>query len=439
MSIRYLTVAAILGLAAGAFAEVRWGQVELAFFRVRGESGQMVDLPTKGIVLPVRMERISARPMGQAGGKVDGGGGDVFPSAHTIYQNNLGTNYFYPDSPSSLDDINCIPSGNGEWWTALTLGVHTEFGNPSAKVMNRQLGWTSYVQGRGAGVQAFDNLATDVGWVFQPGQFPPGSWMYTIPIQQYWALIPDWNKPRIPAGVLYFAQEWRAYDVNGNGMFLDQDFASVFSGDGDPQVGFSQDNFWHDFDPFPNGIFSEDEFDYFGGPPNQANFLMAVDSQSVGVTDPVRPTSVSLFRGTYVSGNVGSFHFIDQNYYRANKGLVINQAEAPIQIILEGFSPTANVTALSLDMVTSVSTAGLQQKLELFNFVTSQWVQVDVRAPSTSDTHLTIGAPGTPTDYVDVPNGNVVRMRVSYKQTGPTASLNWGCKVDLANWLVTHP
>jgi hypothetical protein len=439
MSIKYLTVVALLGLAAGAFAEVRWGQVELAFFRVRGENGQMVDLPTKGIVLPVRMERIHASPNGKSVRKSGAGGGTVFPTAQTIYQNDLGTNYFYdPDGPSSLDDINIIPNGNGQWWHELTLGAATENGN-SVKIMNRQLGWTTYVQGRGPGVQAFDNLVTDVGWVFQPGQFPPGAWKYTIPIYQYWALIPDWNKPRVPSGLLYFAQEWRAYDINGNGAFLTSQFSPVFSGDGDPQIGFSLDNFWPDWDPVPDGIFSEDEFDYFGGPPNQANFLMTVTSQSVGVTEPVRPTSVSLSRGTYISGNVGSFHFVNQVYYQANKGLVMNQTEAPIQIILEGFSPASNLTAMSLDVVSMVTTSGLQQKLELFNYQSSQWVQVDVRAAPVSDTRITVGAPGTPTDYVDVANGNVVKMRISYKQTGPTAILNWGCKIDLANWLVTHP
>jgi len=427
----------MLCLAVSAFAEVRWGQVELAFFRVRTEDGRMVELPTKGVVLPFRMERIKARHSSQARPPVASLSQPVFPQAQLVYKNNIGTNYFYPGGSSALDDINILPAGNGEWWYDLTLGVHTEFGN-SVKIMNRQLGWQTFVSGRGNGVQAFDNLVFDVGWVFQPGQFPAGDWTYTIPIHNYWAQIPNNEKPRVPNGLIYFAQEWRAYHIFGNGAFLEGDFSPMFSGDGEPTVGSSSDTFWYDWDP-TDGIFAETEQDFFGGPPNQANFLMTLTTAASGVTDVVRPTSVTRVRGMANGGNVGSFHFVDQNYYKVNKGITVNSSEAPIQIVAEGFSPSASLTSLALDIVTQVNTPGLQQRVELFNFATNQYVLIDQRAAPTTDTRYTIGAPGAPNDYVDVPNGNVVRMKISFKQIGPTAFSNWGCRIDLGNWLATHP
>lgn len=437
MSNRFLPVLALFGLAAGAMAEVRWGQVEIAFFRVRGEDGRMVDLPTKGIVLPVRMERIKARPITEHVPPRVNNETPLPPAARLVYSNDLGSNYFYdPDGASQLDDINILPEGNGELWYDLTVGCNTVNGN-AVRVMNRQLGWQSYVTGRGTGVQAFDQLVFDVGWVFQPGQFPPGTWKFTIPIHNYWAQIPANNRPRVPNGLIYFAQEWRAYNTQGEGAFLKGDFSVIFSGDGDPTVGFSEDGYWNDWEP-TDGIFSETEADYFGGAPNQANFLMSLTTGQTGVTDTIKPTSVQLFRGLPGGGNVGSWHFVDQNYYRANKGFVVNSNEAPIQLIVEGFSSTAALTGLSLDMMTQVNTPGLQQKLEVFNFVTNQWVTADTRSAPTVDTRITVSAPGTPSDYVDVPNGNVVRMKVSYKQVGPVTQSNWGCRVDLGNWLATH-
>lgn len=439
MSNRILTLAALACAAVSSFAEVRWGQVELAFFRVRDEDGRMVDLPTKGIVLPVRMERIDARPVNQTRNPFSAFQfPPTFPEASTVYQNDTPSNYFYdPQGASSADDINILPSGNGQWWYDLTLGVNTVLGN-SVKVMNRQLGWQFYTEGLGHDVQSLTSLVFDVGWVFLPGQFPPGSWKYTIPIHNYWSQIPNSNKPRVPNGLIYFAQQWRAYHILGEGAFLDGDFSSVFSGDLQPQVGSSEDVYWGDWDPM-NGTYAEDEVDFFGGEPNFANFLMTLSTQATGVTDTVRPTSVSLFRGIPNGGNVGSLHFVDQNYYRANKGFTVNAQEAPIQIIMEGFASTASLTGLSADIMTQANTGGLQQTVDMYNFTTNQWVQVDQRAAPTSDTRLTVGAPGTPSNYVDAPNGNIVRMRVSFKATGLTTLANWGCRVDLSNWLASHP
>ncbi|MBS1721711.1 MAG: hypothetical protein JSS66_01760 [Armatimonadetes bacterium] len=439
MSNRFLAVVASLFLAASGFAEVRWGQVEIAFFRVRNEAGQMVDLPTKGIVLPVRMERINAHPVGQ-GGPASFSSFFEEPLATKVYENHRGTNNFYdPGGPSALDDITILPSGNGQWWSDLTLGVATSIGNPSVKIMNRQLGWTTFTAGRGAGVSAFSNLVFDVGWVFQPGQFPVGNWEYTIPISQYWSQIPPSNMPRVPQDLIYFAQEWRAYNIFGEGAFLTNQFSPIFSGGGPPTVGSSEDVYWNDWDPQPDGIFDETEQDYFGGSPTEANFLMVLNTQQSGVQETVRPTSVTLFRGVANGGNVGSLHFVDQNYFKAKKGVTLNQSEAPIQMICEGFASTGNLTAMVADVMSKVNTTGLTQIIEMYNFVSNQWVLVDQRAATTTDSRLTVGAPGNAAQYVDTANGNIVRMKISYKVTGPTTQTNWNCSVDLQNWITTHP
>src|SRR5256885_2000942 len=105
------------------YAEVRWGQVELAFFRIRGEDGRMVDLPTAGVVLPVRMERVQGRSIFTPRAPVPYFDAPVFTDATLVYMNDLGTNYFFnPDGSSALDDINILPAGNGQDWYDLTIG-----------------------------------------------------------------------------------------------------------------------------------------------------------------------------------------------------------------------------------------------------------------------------------------------------------------------------
>lgn len=443
---RLFALAALLTLAMNAFAEVRWGQVELAFFRMRGEDGQMVDLPTKGIVLPVKIETIRATPHRPTAHNYTPGVEQFFPSTNQVYLNDKGNGfYFYdPAGPSACDDINILPVGNGQWWYDLTVGCFTLNGNMSRKVMLRQLGWNTYVSGLGAGVSAVQGLVFDVGWVFLAGNFPPApdpetAYKFTIPIHNYWAAIPNSNKPRVPNGLIYFAQEWRENHAQGEGAFITNDFAPVFCGGGDPTMGTSTDNYINDWDPQPNGIFDETENDFFGGPPNEANFLMGLVTQSAGVNETVKPSIVTLFRGSYVGGNVGSFHFVDANYYRANKGFVANPTENPIQIILEGFVSTAALTSASIDIESSFTNNSFDQIIEAWNYTTNAWVQVDRRHIGMTDTHVTVGIPGTASQFVDAPNGNVMKMKISFKQTTFVPNPVYGCKINLANWITAHP
>lgn len=447
MTKRILALVALVSLASGAFAEVRWGQVEIAFFRIRGADGQMIDLPTKGIVLPVKMERITVTPKFPLPHTYSQGETNIFPQVNEVYKNDKGegTYFFDPNGPSSCDDLTILPSGNGQNWYDLTVGVYTVNGNPNRKVMLRQLGWNNYVSGLGPGVSALQGLVFDVGWSFQPGQFPPApdastAWKFTIPIHNYWAALQlDNNMMKAPQGLIYFAQEWREWNAQGEGAFIINDFAPVFCGNGDPTIGSSTDNYINDWDPQPDGIFDETENDYFGGPPSEANFLVDLTTQASGVNETVYPDSVTLFRGSYQGGNNASFKFIDQNYYRANKGFVANPTENPVQIILEGTVSTANLTGLSIDVVSSFSNNSFDQIIDAWNYTTSQWIQVDRRHVGLSDAHITVGVPGVAAQFVDAAHFNVMKMRISYKQTNFIPNPVYGCKIDLGTWIASHP
>lgn len=438
---RFITALMAIVLGATAMAEVRYGTVELEFFRMKDQEGRIVDYPTQGVVLPVRFERISARPVGSPKGpkQVLMNGGLEYPENVTIFRNDRPSNLFYsPLMASALDDWTTLPSGNGKWWYDITLAVHASQGN-TVRIMNRQKGWTRYIAGRGAGVSAFDDLVFDVGWVFQPGQFPAGDWQYTIPIHQYWSILNLQNNvPRVPNGLIYFAQQWRAYSTNGEGAFLDGQYSVVFSGDGDPQTGSSGDQFWYDYDPAPNGIYDETEADWFGGPPNQANFMARVTVQDTGVQEILKPTSYIWRRGFHAGGNVGSLHNVDGNYLRANRGVTPLPNDPPLQLEVEGFASTQNLTSISIDLVSSANTAGLQQKVYFRNFTTNTWVIGDTRNVSTSDQRIVVAAPGNPSDYVQS-GGNTVRALVTFGSTGPIAQPNWQGSFDLLNWITTKP
>jgi hypothetical protein len=438
---RLITALTAVVLGAPAWAEIRYGSVELAFFRMRDQEGRMIEYPTRGVVLPVRFERIQARPVGApvrprqvfATGKLE------HPENVVIFRNDRGTNLFYaPFMASALDDWTTLPSGNGKWWYDITLGVHASQLN-TVRIMNRQKGWSRFVAGRGAGVSAFDDLVFDVGWVFQPGQFPAGDWMYTIPIHQYWSVLNLQNNvPRVPNGIIYFAQQWRAYATNGEGAFLEGLYAPIFAGDGDPQVGTSADQFWYDHDPVPDGTYDETEVDYFGGPPNQANFLAVVRVQNVGVQEVLKPTSYVWRRGFHSGGNVGSLHNVDSNYLRGRRGVTPRITDPPLELEVEGFASTTGLTSIAIDLVSSANTAGLLQKVYFRNFATNSWVLGDTRNVTTTDQRILVAAPGNPSEYVE-PGVNTVRALVTFGSSGPISQPNWTGSFDLLNWITTRP
>lgn len=421
---------AALGLASAGLAQVHHGTAEVVFGRYLGVDGKVHHVG--GFTIPFTFEKIDARRVGTP--RKNRGAGDLeSPADTTIYMNDRGTNYFYtPEMASALDDVSIIPAGNNQKWRLLTLGVNTE--RTLGRVMLRLRTWRDFVSGLGAGVSAFYTELWDYGIGIETSQFPtPGAYKFTLPL--YTNSLIDM---RVPNQQCFFAQQWREYNIFGEGAFLENEMSPIFSGDGGPTIGVSDDLFWYDWDPSPNGIYDETEQDYFGGAPNEANFLLTATIGQSGTLETLRPTSYTWFRGTHVAGNVGSLHFSDDNRLQGNRGVVANAQEAPIQLVMESFSSTANITAMSLKVESLVTSTGLQQELQLYNFTTGQYVSIDTRAATLTEQTVNVSVPSNPEQYVE-PGSNTVRAKILYRKVGPTSAGNWGCRVDLGNWEVIRP
>lgn len=421
---------AALGLATSGLAQTFHGTAEVVYGRYLDQDG--VVRHVGGFTIPVTFERIDARPAGTP--RHNRGAGDAeLPADTTVYSNDRGTNYFYtPEMASALDDVRIIPAGNNQKWRLLTLGVNTT--RTSGRVMLRLRTWRNFVSGLGAGVNAFTTELWDYGIGIETSQFPgPGAYKYTLPL--YTNSLIDM---RVPNEQCYFSQQWREYNIFGEGAFLVNQMSPIFSGDGGPTIGSSDDIFWYDWDPAPNGIYDETEQDYFGGAPNEANFLLVATIGQSGTLETLRPTFYQWFRGVHVGGNVGSLHFSDDNRLQGNRGVVANAQEAPIQLVIESFASTTNITSMSLKVESMVTSTGLQQELQLFNFQTNQYVSIDTRAATLSEQTINVSVPSNPQQYVE-PGSNTVRAKILYRKVGPTSAGNWGCRIDLANWEVIRP
>ncbi|MBA3726438.1 MAG: S8 family serine peptidase [Armatimonadetes bacterium] len=116
------------------------------------------------------------------------------------------------------------------------------------------------------------------------------------------------------------------------------------------------------------------------------------------------------------------------------------------QVITEGYglateedfgatSGTSNPTSMFFVVESAGSTNNLQQRIEMFNFVTGQWVLARVDPIGVSDATHAAAAPGPQSNFVD-PNTNAVLARVGARSTGPSFMFPWHYRIDLVGWFI---
>ena len=147
------------------------------------------------------------------------------------------------------------------------------------------------------------------------------------------------------------------------------------------------------------------------------------------------PTNFSLFRGILASGQLSDLFQVDSGYVVGRPGLVLNATEAPLQVIIEGPSPTLNPTDLTFDVATKATATTLEQQVSLFNFQTNQYEVLDTRSATLSDNSIVVPTTGDRSRFVN-PSDFKMRSRIAVRQTGPVAT-PWSHSTNLSVWTVT--
>lgn len=423
--------------------DIYHGVMTVEFGFVTDAHGQKVDIT--GVEIPYRAERISAyearlakflnlAPRRQTetmqprmeSRSDDGGGNFGLAGANTtVYRNDNGngTYFFTPEMPSALDDLLLTSAGNNAIWKELTIGMDITYSN---LFLIRWIGWNNFTP-QGPGVNAFTNNLFDFGGPFIPGA--PGQYKVTFDLT---------NAPlaSTPNGRVYFAQQFREFNQTGTGQFLDGQVSPIFSGGG-VNIGSSEDIFYYDYDGgAPDGIYAENEVDFFDGPPNHANFLLQI--MVGGTSTLVKPASFTPFRGQVVGGNLASLWFSDNNYLRMIPGITMNQFEHSIQLIVESFAPSANIQSMRLDVESAANLGGLNQTIQFWNFATNQWVDIRTDPITQTDTTFQALAPSNPSQFVH-PTDNTVRARIQVKPGGIILFYPYEVRFDRTEWTIVTP
>ncbi|MCW5935753.1 MAG: choice-of-anchor B family protein [Fimbriimonadaceae bacterium] len=193
------------------------------------------------------------------------------------------------------------------------------------------------------------------------------------------------------------------------------------------------------FDTYPNG----DPKQYagsWGNYPFLPSGVCAISDMQRGlfIVDVTEATQVKrdttafrIFRGRNVGGDLPDLLVEDGNVLRIGKGVVPNQSEPPINVEFDADGRWEDISRLRVTVRHSVSTSGLTQAIEAFDWVANSWVTLQTGPAPTTPTTLTAIAPN-PDRFVQAGN-KTVRTRLTVKQTGPTSASDWTSSIDLAN------
>lgn len=141
--------------------------------------------------------------------------------------------------------------------------------------------------------------------------------------------------------------------------------------------------------------------------------------------------SLSIFRGFLTGGGLPELTTSDDQYLTVSAGITLFAGESPAQIVLDGTSPCEDPTQIRFELEAGVSTPGLLQTVDMFNFDTLLWEQVDFWTASPLDATVAI--------KVDTDSGRFVqsgtrlmRVRIKYDQVGLTLPWPWTVRLDRA-------
>jgi hypothetical protein len=173
---------------------------------------------------------------------------------------------------------------------------------------------------------------------------------------------------------------------------------------------------------------------YDGVLPN-TNVTGALDAgANVAIFVPNYPvTSFTVAPGIILSGTLADVQTADNNYIVARPGVVLTTLQAPLIATATATLPSTLPTSLSIDIETAGSQGGLTQRIEVFNYDSGLYELADFGALSTTDTNINISITTNAPDYVDSGTGQV-KVRMSYRQSGPVLVYPWTVRFDHIEW-----
>ncbi|MBS1723898.1 MAG: hypothetical protein JSS66_13200 [Armatimonadetes bacterium] len=144
-------------------------------------------------------------------------------------------------------------------------------------------------------------------------------------------------------------------------------------------------------------------------------------------------TSFSILRGVLVSGTVADTVNSDDQYLVVKNGVTLNPSESPVQVDFKTTAPNTVAQQMSIRLELSVSTVGLQSKVNVFNYDTNAWELMDTRGATLADQVIDIPINSNASKYIN-PATREMKIRVEVRVNGLVGSASWSGKFDQVRW-----
>jgi len=151
----------------------------------------------------------------------------------------------------------------------------------------------------------------------------------------------------------------------------------------------------------------------------------------------ISPLDFELVRGVLISGGLDELYLSDDARLVAQAGIVLEASEPPVWIVLDAQAPEAAPQELKFALEAMASTPGLTQRVELYNYDSESFEEVDARAATTSDSLVEVVITDNPARFID-PETLQVSAQVTWKATAPVTSWPWQVRVDQVYWFTTE-
>ena len=140
------------------------------------------------------------------------------------------------------------------------------------------------------------------------------------------------------------------------------------------------------------------------------------------------------FRGLQVSGTLADTFESDDCYLQYIPGIVLNPTEAPVWLIFDATLPSDSPNSLGVIIEGSANTVGLSQTVEMYDWISGIYEEVDVRSASlNTDAIVTVDVSANISDCVQAGTG-AVRSRFGWRKDGFIFVYPWTISIDQVIW-----
>ncbi len=145
---------------------------------------------------------------------------------------------------------------------------------------------------------------------------------------------------------------------------------------------------------------------------------------TVEVAETVVANSFNVLRGIQAGGGLADIENSDDSYLQFKPGLTLNSSEPPVWIEFIGTLLSDSPSSYCFSIESRATTPNIRQTIELYNFVTAAYEEVDVRMTSQSDFVTSVQAEGDVTRYVEPVSGQVRASRLESDRGDPAVPMD---------------